>query len=149
MAVQPSLFVIQLGLDLEFGTEKRGGRPRRTGYPSRSSTCGYCRRPDCLKNHELSSAIAHFKSVRALEPSATDVKFVVIGDGNLRSSLETMARSLGLEADVIFCGSRKDPEDFYAGLDVVALTSNNEGTPLTLIEAMANRVPVIATAVAA
>jgi len=40
---------------------------------------------------------------------------------------------------------RDDPEYFYPALDVVALTSHNEGTPLTLIEAMANQRPVVAT----
>jgi glycosyltransferase involved in cell wall biosynthesis len=40
---------------------------------------------------------------------------------------------------------RHDPENFYPALDVVALTSRNEGTPLTLIEGMANGRPVIAT----
>ena len=44
-------------------------------------------------------------------------------------------------------GTRKDPEFFYPALDVVALTSRNEGTPLTLIEAMLNARPVIATSV--
>ena len=47
----------------------------------------------------------------------------------------------------MFLGSRKDPENFYPALDIVALTSLNEGTPLSLIEAMANERPVIATAV--
>ena len=49
--------------------------------------------------------------------------------------------------DVIFVGSRRDPEKLYPALDIVALTSRNEGTPLTLIEAMANARPVISTAV--
>ena len=49
--------------------------------------------------------------------------------------------------DVVFLGTRNDPENFYPALDVVALTSLNEGTPLTLIEAMANARPVIATEV--
>lgn len=44
-------------------------------------------------------------------------------------------------------GTRDDPENFYPALDVVALTSLNEGTPLTLIEAMANARAVVATAV--
>jgi glycosyltransferase involved in cell wall biosynthesis len=52
-----------------------------------------------------------------------------------------------LAADVVFVGSRRDIEDIYPALDVVALTSLNEGTPLTLIEAMANARPVIATMV--
>jgi glycosyltransferase involved in cell wall biosynthesis len=72
---------------------------------------------------------------------------VVIGDGNLRRDLEAQAKSLGLESDVLFPGTRNDPEDFYPALDIVALTSLNEGTPLTLIEAMANARPVVATSV--
>src|SRR6185295_2230533 len=75
------------------------------------------------------------------------VKFVVIGDGSLRKSLEEQANSLGLADDVVFVGSRRDIANFYPALDVVALTSLNEGTPLTLIEAMANARPVISTAV--
>jgi glycosyltransferase involved in cell wall biosynthesis len=75
------------------------------------------------------------------------VRFVVIGDGHLRRPLEEQARSLGLHDDVIFTGLRDDPESFYSALDVVALTSLNEGTPLTLIEAMASARPVVATAV--
>jgi glycosyltransferase involved in cell wall biosynthesis len=47
----------------------------------------------------------------------------------------------------VFTGSRKDLDEVYPALDIVALTSRNEGTPLTLIEAMANARPVIATAV--
>jgi glycosyltransferase involved in cell wall biosynthesis len=47
----------------------------------------------------------------------------------------------------LFLGTRSDPENFYPALDILALTSLNEGTPLTLIEAMANARPVVATAV--
>src|SRR5688572_31025853 len=50
-------------------------------------------------------------------------------------------------SDLVFAGSRKDPEYFYPALDIVALTSLNEGTPLTLIEAMANARPIVATSV--
>ena len=75
------------------------------------------------------------------------VRFLVVGDGGLRQQLEARVRELGLPDDVLFLGSREDPEKFYPGLDIVALTSLNEGTPLSLIEAMANERPVIATAV--
>jgi glycosyltransferase involved in cell wall biosynthesis len=75
------------------------------------------------------------------------VRFFVIGDGHLRVELEAQAYALGLGGDVEFVGVRDDPEDFYPALDVVALTSLNEGTPLTLIEAMANARAVVATAV--
>jgi glycosyltransferase involved in cell wall biosynthesis len=96
-----------------------------------------------IKNHSL------FLQAAALLKKNTGarVRFVIIGDGNLRADLEEQAKSLGLREDVLFLGTRNDPEDFYPALDIVALTSLNEGTPLTLIEAMANARPVVATSV--
>src|SRR6185295_12968720 len=75
------------------------------------------------------------------------VKFLVIGDGHLRPQLERQVTELDLREHVLFLGSRNDPENFYPGLDVLALTSRNEGTPLSVIEAMANARPVVATLV--
>jgi glycosyltransferase involved in cell wall biosynthesis len=72
---------------------------------------------------------------------------VIVGDGALRDRLEQQSQSLGLAADVVFLGNRRDIENVYPALDIVALTSLNEGTPLTLIEAMANARPVISTMV--
>jgi glycosyltransferase involved in cell wall biosynthesis len=112
-----------------------------------------------IKNHELFlRAAAKFKNDFATQSKSDSaaqspelqnarVRFVIIGDGALRNALEQQTRALGLQADVIFTGSRRDLENVYPALDVVALTSRNEGTPLTLIEAMANARPVISTAV--
>ena len=75
------------------------------------------------------------------------MRFVIIGDGSLRGTFEEQAGELRLADDVAFLGTREDPEFFYPALDVVALTSHNEGTPLTLIEAMASERPVVSTAV--
>lgn len=75
------------------------------------------------------------------------LKFVIIGDGNLRKLLEEEAESLEIKDFVVFLGNRNDSDIFYAGLDIVALTSLNEGTPLSLIEGMANSRAVISTAV--
>src|SRR6266478_3667537 len=96
-----------------------------------------------IKNHQL------FLQVAALSKKTNrgNVRFVIIGDGHLRRELEQQVDELGLRDDVQFLGSRQDPENFYPALDVVALTSLNEGTPLSLIEGMANGRPVIATAV--
>src|SRR5262249_46353906 len=60
---------------------------------------------------------------------------------------EAQARALGIEHAVSFLGFRKDATSLYADFDLVALTSINEGTPLTLIEAMAAGRPVVATEV--
>jgi glycosyltransferase involved in cell wall biosynthesis len=88
--------------------------------------------------------------LKAIDPACRRqgaVRFIVIGEGLLREDLEKQRQELGLDADVIFVGNRTDPEYFYPALDVVALTSRNEGTPLTLIEAMANARPVVSTSV--
>jgi glycosyltransferase involved in cell wall biosynthesis len=81
------------------------------------------------------------------ETSLTNVRFVVIGDGHLRSRLEERASALGVSDRVLFTGFRADVQTLYSELDIVALTSLNEGTPLTLIEAMNRGVPVVSTEV--
>lgn len=102
-----------------------------------------------IKNHDLFLRMAALYKERWQKQShaARRVRFLLIGDGHLRHALEEQARRLGIDADVIFTGTRDDPENFYAALDIVALTSRNEGTPLTLLEAMANERACIATAV--
>jgi glycosyltransferase involved in cell wall biosynthesis len=78
---------------------------------------------------------------------APPMRFVIAGEGHLRTALEQEAESLGLVGKVSFIGNYTDAEAIYAASDVVALTSLNEGTPLSLIEAMASRRPVISTVV--
>ncbi len=91
-----------------------------------------------VKNHKLFlQSAAAFKKNYGGAGQGT-VRFVIVGDGSLRPALERQADALGLREDVIFLGSRRDMENIYPALDIVALTSLNEGTPLTLIEAMAN-----------
>jgi glycosyltransferase involved in cell wall biosynthesis len=74
-------------------------------------------------------------------------RFVIIGDGHLRQQLMAQAGQSGIADRVIFTGFRKDVAALYGELDIVALTSLNEGTPLTLIEAMNSGRPVCATEV--
>ena len=101
-----------------------------------------------VKNHSLFlRAAARYKERFGTSENARRVRFIVIGDGHLRERLEAEARSLGLLDEIKFLGTRSDPQNFYPALDVVALTSLNEGTPLTLIEAMANERPLLATEV--
>lgn len=83
---------------------------------------------------------------QAADPDLPALRFVVAGDGHLRSGLEAQADVAG-NGNVTFLGNRNDIENVYAGLDIVALTSLNEGTPLSLIEAMASSKAVISTVV--
>jgi glycosyltransferase involved in cell wall biosynthesis len=143
--------VIPLGLDTAvFANWKERGRSFRDelGLTTDDILVGIVGRLTEIKNHELFlRAAALFKDNFLGESPKARVRFIVVGDGALRKVLEQQARSLGLAEDVIFTGSRRDPENFYPALDIVALTSRNEGTPLTLIEAMANARPVVSTAV--
>lgn len=141
--------VIPLGLDVDaFAGRKDRGQLFRNELGARPDDVlvGIVGRLTEIKNHELFlNAAAEFKA--HAKPFGADVRFVVIGDGALKGRLEQQTRALDLTEDVVFVGSRRDIENIYPALDVVALTSLNEGTPLTLIEAMANARPVISTMV--
>ena len=141
---QGQIKVVPLGLDLGVFaayTSRRARFREELGIDDETILVGIVGRLTEIKNHQM-----FLNSVARLK-GQTGMRFVVIGDGSLRESLEKQARSLGVESEVIFTGGRRDPEYFYPALDIVALTSLNEGTPLTLIEAMANARPVVATSV--
>lgn len=74
-----------------------------------------------------------------------DVHLAVLGDGELRSSLEAASARLGVADRTHFVGWWLDVPAAMADLDVVALCSRNEGTPVALIEAGACARPVVAT----
>ncbi len=143
--------VIPLGLDLAVYArwqERRETFRKELDADANEILVGIVGRLTEIKNHELFlQAAALFKEQFASAPVAARVRFIVIGDGHLRQQLEQQTQTQGLSNVVTFVGSRRDPENFYPALDIVALTSRNEGTPLTLIEAMANARPVISTAV--
>lgn len=70
---------------------------------------------------------------------------VIIGDGAMRGQLEQQVDALNLSDKVVFIGFCKDVNTLLASVDVLALTSRTEGIPITLLEAMASGVPVVAT----
>jgi glycosyltransferase involved in cell wall biosynthesis len=77
-----------------------------------------------------------------------DVLWLVLGEGELRSELESQTISLGLENHVRFCGVRRDVAAVLQSLDLFILPSLFEGLPLSLLEAMASGIAVVATRVA-
>ena len=74
-------------------------------------------------------------------------RFVFVGDGELRPALEEQVGALGLAQTVIFTGWQENMPAVYSDLDLLVLTSLNEGTPVTAIEALATGVPVVASEV--
>lgn len=145
---QPEQFaVVPLGIDLDIyanWSERRESLRRELNLQTDQFLIGIIGRLTEIKNHKLFLEAAALLKQKA---SSARIRFIIIGDGTLRNALEVQAAALGLTEDVIFLGTRNDPETFYPALDVVALTSLNEGTPLSLIEGMANERPVIATGV--
>jgi sugar transferase (PEP-CTERM/EpsH1 system associated) len=76
-----------------------------------------------------------------------DARLMVVGDGPLRQELEALAAELGIAAQTLFTGERNDVAGLLEAMDVFCLPSLTEGTSLTLLEAMASGLPVVATAV--
>jgi glycosyltransferase involved in cell wall biosynthesis len=76
-----------------------------------------------------------------------DVWFLIAGDGELREELQAIELSAGLAPRVVWAGFQQDVPGVCFASDVVVLTSDNEGTPVSLIEAQAAGVPVVSTRV--
>jgi len=95
-----------------------------------------------VKNHRLFIEVA--AKVIADNPKL-QLRFKIIGDGELRKNLEAYSHQLNINRQVDFLGWQKDLVNVYTNLDIVALTSINEGTPVSLIEAMASGRAVVAT----
>jgi glycosyltransferase involved in cell wall biosynthesis len=149
--------VIPLGFDLtrfqENQVEKRKQFREKYGLQADEIAIGIVGRLVPIKNHTLFLKI--IKSV--IEQTPKKVKAVIIGDGEERETIENECRNLNMEtstdenpnpsATIIFTSWIKDVDRAYAGLDIVTLTSLNEGTPVSLIEAQASDKPIVSTEV--
>ena len=128
--------VVPLGIDVEeLSREAKAAAHAPAGD---MPVVGIVGRLTAIKNHDL--------FLRVAAQTGDVARFVVYGDGADRARIERRAEELGVADRVLFAGTRPAAE-ICGSLDLIALTSLNEGTPLALIEAMACGVPVIATAV--
>ena len=93
-----------------------------------------------VKNH------AFFIEMAAkLSKQQNHLQFVIVGDGPLRSELESQIESLGLKEFVHLIGFREDARDIIGAFDLFVLTSRWEGFPNVLLEAMAQKVPILSS----
>ncbi len=94
------------------------------------------------KNHRL--LIEAFNKAQGAVPG---MRLLLVGDGELRGEIKKQIRDCGLEHKVVLTGNVTDVEAYLAGSDIFILSSDFEGTPLSVVEAMCAGLPVIATAV--
>ena len=91
-----------------------------------------------VKNHLFLLDV--FKEISLLRPAA---ELLLVGDGELRSSVEKKAVDLGLQSRVIFTGDRSDVNELMMAMDVFVFPSKYEGLPVTLVEAQCSGLPCV------
>jgi glycosyltransferase involved in cell wall biosynthesis len=137
--------VIRLGIELEprvHSAEDGAAVRRRIGIAEDRFVVGWFGRMTAVKRTEdLLGALA------ALRERGVDALLLLVGDGADRARLEEEAFRLGLARHCLFLGYQEDVAPWYAACDAVVLTSANEGTPVTIIEALAAGRPVVVTSV--
>lgn len=106
------------------------------GLPAKGFVVGWIGRLSPEKGPDL------FVRTLAVARTKASLSAVIIGDGPERPALEELARSIG--APVVFAGQRNTAASFLPALDMLALSSRTEGTPMVLLEAIAARVPIAA-----
>ena len=149
--------VIPLGLDLGNFTIDQGAKRNKFrqefGLDDDTVAIGIIGRLVPVKNHSL-----FLKALKyVLTNTNIKIKAFLIGDGESRAAIEQLANNLEIKYSkstdgghphpLVFTSWRTDVDSICAGLDIIALTSLNEGTPVSLIEAQAAGKPIVSTRV--
>lgn len=112
------------------------------GIADHQTLVGYMVRMTIQKDpHTLIRAVAH------VAKETTDIKFLVVGDGDLKESTVALAQELGVTNQIIFQNFRQDIPHVLAGIDIYCLPSLWEGLPIGLLEAMTMKKAIVATPV--
>jgi glycosyltransferase involved in cell wall biosynthesis len=138
--------VIRLGIELDERIAlTQNGRiesRRYLGIPDDRFAVGWIGRMTAVKRTD--DVLVAFKSLR---DSGVEATLCMVGDGPDRPGLEQRAHDLGIVRDTVFLGYQEDVAPFYAAFDALVLPSSNEGTPVSVIEALGAGRPVVATRV--
>ncbi len=138
--------VVRLGIELDervdYAEEERQATRRLLGIPPEAFVVGWIGRMTAVKRTE---DIA--RTLRALANRGVDAYLCLVGDGPDCARLERRMHELGVAKRCLFVGYQENVARFYDAIDALLLTSVNEGTPVSVIEALAAGRPVVATRV--
>lgn len=138
--------VIRLGIELDQRVGGSNGTREETrrvlGLGGDPFVVGWVGRMTAVKRTDLV-----MRAFRALVDRGVDARLLLVGDGPDRDDLERQAHDLGVMKRCLFLGYQDDVARFYEAIDVLLLPSVNEGTPVSVIEALAAERPAVATRV--
>ena len=146
VAPREKFAVVRLGIELErrVAAEPRAREEARRllGVPPERFLVGWTGRMTAVKRtDDVLLALA------GLRRRGVDAALCMVGDGPDRERVEERARTLGIARACLYLGYQEDVAPWYAAFDAVVLASVNEGTPVSVIEALAAARPVVATRV--
>jgi len=138
--------VVRLGIDLAHRIASDGAQRRETrrqmGLRDDAFVVGWVGRMTAVKNTD-----SLVRALQTLVDLGVDARLLLVGDGPDRDHLERYAHELGVMKRCLFLGYQEDVARFYDAIDALVLPSVNEGTPVSVIEALAAGRPVVATRV--
>ncbi len=156
IAPPEKIFTIALGFNLEkFSVDQDAKKEvfrNKYGFDKNDIVVGIIGRLVPVKNHEMFLEVAAIIKAN----SNKNIRFVIIGDGESRTLIEKKAAELNLSysyfvshpkvtTDILVTSWETEIDQALAGIDIIVLTSHNEGTPVSLIEAQAAYKPVVST----
>lgn len=112
----------------------------RHGYDHDCLVIGTCCRLEPVK--QLNLLLTAFAQYFRRNEKA---RLVIVGDGSLSGDLKQMAQNAGIFDQVVFAGAQGNVDEYLCMFDIFALTSENEGLPLAVLEAMSAELPVVST----
>ncbi len=122
-----------------FNGEARSQFRKEYGIPEHAPVCGIVAALREEKNHDMFIKLAEHCGKKN-----TDSHYVIVGDGPERERLEAIAGKTEISERIHFTGTRKDIPELLSAFDIFALTSHNEASPVSILEAMSCSRPVIA-----
>jgi glycosyltransferase involved in cell wall biosynthesis len=138
--------VIRLGIELDQrvgdGAVTRAEARRQLGVSGDTFLVGWVGRMTAVKRTDLV-----VRTLERLVQDGVDARLLLVGDGPDRDGLERYAHELGVARRCLFLGYQEDVARWYDAIDVLLLPSVNEGTPVSVIEALAAERPAVATRV--